>query len=80
MMMISLRRSKKAMRRMIVIRGAVDRTDLEALAAPVRAADPLAAALVGAEAAAALDHLVRASPTCLATMVASPTSWTCHGR
>ena len=79
-MKISLRRSVKATRRMILIRGAVNRVDLEALVAPVRAVDPLAAALEGAEAAAALDHLVRASPTCLATMVASPTPWTCHGR
>ena len=59
-MMISLRHSKKVMRRMIRIRGAVNRVDLEALVAPVRAGDPLAAALEGAEAAAALDHLVRA--------------------
>ena len=81
LMMSNLRRSKKAKRRMIIIRGAVDLPDLDALVAPVRAVgSPLAAALEGAEAAAALDHLVRASPTYLATMVVSPTPWTCHGR
>ena len=81
LMMISLRRSAKATRRMITIRGAAHRADLEALVAPVRAADPLAVALEAAgAAAAALDHLVRASPTSLATMVVCPTSWTCHGR
>ena len=79
-MTISLRRSAKATRRMILIRGVVHRTDLEALVAPVRAVDPLAAALEGAEAAVALDLLARASPTCLAIMAGCPTSWTCHGR
>ena len=79
-MTINLRRSAKATRRMITIRGAAHRADLEALVAPVRAADPLAAALVAEAAAAALDPLVRASPTSSATMVASPMSWTCHGR
>ena len=80
MMTISLRRSILVTRRMIIIRGVALHSDLEALAAPVLVADPLVVALVGAEAAAALGHLVRASPTCLATMVVSPTPWTCHGR
>ena len=80
LMTISLRRSAKATRRMILIRGVVLRTDLEALVAPVRAVDLLAVALEGAGVAAALDHPARASPTFLATTVASPTSWTCHGR
>ena len=79
MMMISLRRLMKAKRRMISIRGEVPRADLEALAAPVRAVDPLAAALEGAEAAVALDPPVRASPTFSAITAGSPTTWTCPG-